>query len=554
MSNNKIDKALGYVLDRYEYVKARLARTAPKYISSEVSAVDYDRESITFTGTNEEEIQQKISVFVSWVYSNIISLGNQCSAQALYVKTKQEHKYSKDAEHPLAKIFHVPNEFMPMSYLLRHLIWGLSISKYGGFWYLAPDKNTGELSEIWPIDPNRIQPIKNPDHYVKKFLYTAKNPLSDKTKVFTIDSQYVFWIKYPNVWDYWKNLPPLLAAFFPAQLERTIEDNQQRIYGDSRGIPLSVVSVDSNLSEQDFEAAKEQIIHDWTNGEASIAIARAGQINVQSLGFTYEQLETIGQQEITRDKIDAIFFGYAYRSSAMSTGEGLKQIDRIIKEQVIYPLLTMIQQSINAQIVQRYYPDEDIVVEFDDPRTADRALNIQKSMIESRWKSMNDMRELDGEPPMKPLLGIDIGEMPVSLANNSAFIMSLAGLNGARPQYQEGEPEVGNLRDSLDPEAAVNEIVDSQSPVPNLVPDGVSQKSVLLTGMLTELGRWKTVSRRNLERGENRDFITEIIPIPIQETLKTLIADAQDKDELFKAFDVAEQSINQWVDDNTHAP
>ena len=548
MSNNKIDIFSGYMVDRYEYIKGRLARTAPRYIAHETPAHDIAQSTIPALSNHSEERIQKLTVMVSWVYSNIISLGSKCSALKINVLTPSDKdKMSKDKDHPLAKVFECPNEFMSFSYLIRHLIFGLSISTNGAFWYLAPDPVTGELSEIWPIDSNNIEPVKNANHYVTEFLYTAKEPMSKKVRQFKIHKDFIFWIKYPNPWDYWESLPPLIAALFPATLSRTINENQQRIYGDSRGIPLSLVSLDPDLSEKDFMVAKEQIIHDWQQREASIAITRGGQLSIQSLGFTYEQLETVDTQNITRDQIDVAFFGYPYRSEKLTSGEGLKQMDRIIQEQVIFPLLNrLIQETITAQIVKRFYPDEKIRVEFDDPRTADRALNIQESMIASRWNTVNEMREAMGDPPMEDFMGVAIGELPVSLANNSAFIMSLAGLSGAMPQHQQAEGEVGNLTDSAAPEAQVGELLGGESPAP-LLDSGVNNKSVMTLAVMEELGRWKKVSRRNVNRGENRDFTTDIIPIPIQDVLNTSLEHIDTVERVNAVFAIAGEMAEEWI-------
>ena len=535
------------MVDRYEYVKARLQRSAPRYIAHETPSDAVQLAQIPVVSSSVERIQ-KLTVMVSWVYSNIISLGAKCSAQAISVMSPNDNgKFSKDADHPLAKVLECPNQFMSFSYLIRHLLFGLSISKNGGFWYLVPDRNTGELLEIWPIDSNNIEPIKDGNHYVKEFLYTASEPMSKKVRQFKISSEFIFWIKYPNPWDYWESLPPLIAALFPATLSRTINENQQRIYGDSRGIPLSLVSLDPDLSEKDFMVAKEQIIHDWQQREASIAITRGGQISIQSLGFTYEQLETVDTQNITRDQIDVAFFGYAYRSENLTSGEGIKQMDRIIQEQVIYPLLNqLIQETMTAQIVKRFYPDENIRIEFEDPRTADRALNIQASMIESRWSTVNEMRAATGEPPMEEFMGVDIGELPVSLANNSAFIMSLAGLSGAQPQHQMADAEVGNLTDSLAPEAQLNELAGGASPAP-LVESGINNKSAIKLAVTEELNRWKKVSKRNINRNETREFITDIVPAPVQILLRKSLESIDNVENLEAVFDLAHSMTDEWI-------
>ena len=75
-------------------------------------------------------------------------------------------------------------------------------------------------------------------------------------------------------------------------------------------------------------------------------------------------------------------------------------MDKILKEQVLNPLLILVQDHMQNQIINRFYPG-DSKARYEDPRTYDRALNIQEKMIDSRWHTVNQMLERDGDPPIR---------------------------------------------------------------------------------------------------------------------------------------------------------
>ena len=122
---------------------------------------------------------------------------------------------------------------------------------------------------------------------------------------------------------------------------------------------------------------------------STIAIARAGTISVESLGFNQKDLEIIGNQELTRDKIDSIFFGYPLRSESAFDGDGIKEGNRLLKEETIYPLNVLIEEELTKSTIKPYW-GENLIGRFADVRTADRALTIQENNVNSRWKTVDE--------------------------------------------------------------------------------------------------------------------------------------------------------------------
>ena len=510
-----------------EAVKARRARTVPPYISRDV-ATTTALPGLTweeFWDQQDDETKQKVALSVSWIYSAIDLIASESAATGFHVfKFRENEKEVDMPNHPFEILIKQPNMYMTKTFLLRYTIYWLELSRLGAFWYLAPDKDTGELAEIWPINPNQMTVVKSATQFVDHFLYKPKGNLQ---KGYKINPKYIVWFRYPDPHDYWGSLPPLLAALLPAEIELGIQNSQSKFYSESRGIPLSLVSLDPELNEPDFESARADIKRDWAEG-ATIAIARAGDIDVESLGFTQRDLEILGNQNITRDKIDSIFFGYPVRSERAFDGDGIKEADRLVKEKKIHPLLVLIAEEITKSIIKPYY-DKSLTCKFDDVRTADRALNIQEASLKSRWRTINDMRARDGDPPLDIADFPGLGDLPVWLATNPSFVAVRYGLNERVDGGNiEALPGVGNLTDSRDPVGQVNQ----------LVRDEYEKMATL-----TELKRWRTVARRALKNSESRIFVSNIIPDKLMNDIQEQIISAKSIDDLDRIFAKAREEI-----------
>ena len=180
-------------------------------------------DSLTGDLLSDEQLQREALLNV-WVYSNIQLLSNKSSTATLRVKQWEDDRYIEVPNNSFSKLIARPNRIADItwSYLIRHLIHFLSISNRGAFWYLAPDRKTGEIVEIWPVNSNQIQPIESDTHFVKEYLYTPRRGGSQ----FKIDAKYIFHMRYPDPHNAWASLPPLRAALLPTSTDDNIQNHK----------------------------------------------------------------------------------------------------------------------------------------------------------------------------------------------------------------------------------------------------------------------------------------------------------------------------------------
>lgn len=538
---------------RYATNKFRTPDKAPRYVGSEV--MEEHGMGYQLFADYDTAIKQRTAMTTSWIYSNIIRIGNEVSSSKYNVM--HEGSKEKDIEHPFEHLLQYPNPFFEGTTLLKYVIWSLSLDPWGAYWFLAPDKTTGELSEIWPIPMRRMVPVKHKTKYISHYIYT-----SSKGVEVPIRPEFVVRFMYPNPLDLWRSLTPLEASTLAIDVYQGITTSQRDLYTQSRGTPLSVLSLDPNISDPDFARAREVIRDDWEQ-QRRVAIVRAGTLDIESVGFSNTDLRVIESQEFTRDEIDAIFMGGIQWRRKTSSGER-EEINKEIKDIVIYPLLKMIGAQIQLSILGPWYPEKDLIGEFDDVRAQDRSLGLQENTIYFRSMTVNETREKLGLPAIKtPLdklldndemegsLGqIPFGDLPYALANNPSFVTAIYKL--AKPAIKDPEKkpeEIGNLEASQDPEALTEDLAGTGTPKPEKDPDVA--KSITVTpaierameeGIKEELKRYRKVMRRAYRKSENpidlitRVFDSEIIPWEVRETIQRNMAFVESEDDIDAIF------------------
>lgn len=472
----------------------------PQHIRSEVLA--YDTSGFY---TNIDEINAKVGLSVGWVFSDIEILAKKVISSPLKVKRIEGEKSVDISNHPFEKLWASPNEFMTRSFLLQYIIFQLTVSKNGAFLYCAPNRNNpDEIVELWPIDSARVEVVHSKSTFVKHYLYTPRTG----GPTYRINRDNVVWFRYPNIFDYWASMPPLYAALDPISIELGINSSQKKFYTKSRGVPLSVVSAHPDVGSADYEKFKADIKRQWENDGSSIAIARGGTIDVKTLGFSQRDLEILGNQSLTRDKIDSAIMGIPFRNPDFQSGEGLKQSEKFINSNVVHPLHVMLAEQITLQILIKYW-GEGLRMEFDDIRTTDRALTMQEDNIQSRWTTIDEMRQKQGLPPLPDP---EIGGLITPLATNPSFISELKGMS-SDPSHIEKDPDVGNVPGARDSVATVNQLArgDEKAPMQDIKMQDIRNDLIR-----SDLKKWRTVAKRTMKKVGDplaRNFESRVVPI-----------------------------------------
>ena len=519
---------------QYASEKFRTPRKAPPYVATELG--DYGDLNSMWESFSEDQ-RMAAAARVSWIYANIVRIGNEVSASEFNIYKRGTNE--KDIDHEFERIMAYPNEFFDGKTLLKYTIWGLSLDKNGAFWFIAPDSKTGKPREIWPIPMGKMTPVKDANKFISHYIYTANNG-----EKLAIRKEYICRFIYPHPEDMWLSFPPLAAAGLPIAVYEGVTTAQKDMFTQSRGTPLSVLSLDANISEPDFARARQRIRDDWAS-ERKIAIVRAGSLNTQVVGLSNRDLEVIAAQEFTRDELDAIFMnGIQWHKTGSSTD--YEEINKAIKDIVIYPLHLLIAAQVQIHIITPFYGPE-FKGEFDDIRAQDRSLTLQENTIYFRSMSFDESRAAQGMAAFKNELLEGYGELPYSLANNPSFVLQYYGIGKMKDPGEKPE-EIGNLEDSLDQEQVVDQLAEADSPdEPAEMQDDAEEKSIdvgeaMVEGIAVELRRYRKVLLRDWRKNGdtkslvNRQFDTAIIPDKVMQKIKEHLHDVSDEDGIKYAF------------------
>jgi hypothetical protein len=523
-------------------MKFRTPDKAPPYIKTEVLENPGIEGNIWDNWTVER--QARVAATIPWIYSNVFRIAQEVASADITIVDKDS---GETVESELKSLLDKPNEFFDTITLLEYTIWGLYLGRYGAFWYLAPDKNDPtKIREIWPIPIDRITPIRNKTSFISGYRY--KSHKTGKSIIINPNNIARFFFSHP--WDMWENFTPLYASTLSMSVYEGINTNTRDLFLKGRGVPLAIVSVSPDVTREDFAVIRQQLREDWES-ERRIAIAKAGDINVATVGINNRDLEIVAISNFNKDTIDATFMGgIPWRSDQFKSGEGLREANKQVKEIVIHPTHKRIASLAYLQVVAPYFNDQH-TIEFQDVRAQDRSIQVQERTIYWRAKTLDEARRDLGDPPIEIPSESPIpqyfGSLPVSLANNSSFVMAISGLMmspggqtgmgpGNRSQGEELKDPVGNLPGALDVTAQVNQLAEDKS---------FDMSSAAALGMKEEIRKWRKVAiaewkkKGTPEAVVSREFKSDIIIDIVKDSIikeLPMISSEDDINEVFKMW------------------
>ena len=89
--------------------KFRTPRKAPPYVATEIGSLDTFGVPQSWYADWSFEKQQRAATNLSWIYSNIVRIGNEVSAASFNVYERGTNE--KDIDHPFERLMAFPNKF-----------------------------------------------------------------------------------------------------------------------------------------------------------------------------------------------------------------------------------------------------------------------------------------------------------------------------------------------------------------------------------------------------------------------------------------------------------
>lgn len=144
------------------------------------------------------------------------------------------------------------------------------------YWVVDRDPRANFPLGLWPVRPDRMEPVPDPDAYLKGWVYTSP----DGREKIPLDVADVIQVKYPNPMDPYRGLGPAQAVLVDIEAARYSAEWNRNFFLNSAE-PGGVIQVDHTMDDDEWN----DLTNRWR--EAHRGVSRAHRVAVLEAGQTW---------------------------------------------------------------------------------------------------------------------------------------------------------------------------------------------------------------------------------------------------------------------------
>ncbi|MHB0922638.1 MAG: phage portal protein [Bellilinea sp.] len=343
---------------------------------------------------------QQRAIQNSWVFTAINEKAMEVSKGRLSVY--QDDGVTDDGEpiagHQLTRILRKPNPLMGRALFWQFTHWWMDLDG-NAYWFLAPDA-VGELAEIWPLPSNAVTVWPGTaDRMLDYYEYQANGV------IYRIPSEYICHLKYPNPFDIFRGMSPLVAGMLPVDSDTAMARWNGAFFGSDNVMPSAVINLSSGnpnapIDPADVDAVKSQLEDDYAAYRRKTVVTNAYQMAVNLLGYSAKDMDFLGGRQATKDEIYQILGyppGYADKNAteSNSTVGYAKFMERV------YAIHGLYAEQITTQIINRFYGN-DLEARFADIRPINQDMRLREADASKPDMTINERRKKFWNLPPHP--------------------------------------------------------------------------------------------------------------------------------------------------------
>jgi len=308
-------------------------------------------------------------------------------------------------QHQALRLWNRPNLFMTGPEF-REIGW--QHMELVGEWYWVLSRGpTGKSipTEMWPVRPDRMEPIPDKDKFLVGWVYTGPNgeqvPLS---------TDEVIQLRYPHPTDYYRGLSAVQAILVDIDAAKYSAEWSRNFFLNSAQ-PGGIVTFSKRLSDEEFTEFTDR----WR--EQHQGVARGHRVGVLEQGATWSpntySMQDMQFPELRKVTSDMIRQAYRIHQSMLGDSTDVNRANAQTAQEVHIawhevPRLRRQQNILNTKYLEMFGANPQVEFDFDDPnpenREEDNAELIAKSnaakTLVSAGYDPHDVLEVVGLPDM----------------------------------------------------------------------------------------------------------------------------------------------------------
>lgn len=348
----------------------------------------------------------------------LLSTGSQAYGgwQLFKTPTDARVRYSKSdvgsdqrtevLQHQALKLWNNPNPFMTGPEF-REIGW--QHMELAGEWYWVLDRGPsgqGVPTEMWPVRPDRMEPVPDPQQFLKGWIYTGPNG-----EAVPLAASEVIQLRYPHPTDYFRGLSAVQSVLVDIDAAKYSAEWSRNFFLNSAQ-PGGIVTFSKRLSDEEFNEFTDR----WR--EQHQGVARGHRVGVLEQGAAWTpntySMQDMQFAELRRVTSDMIRQAYRVHEAMLGGSTDVNRANAQTAQEVHIswhevPRLNRLKNTLNSKFLSMFNAEDVYQFDFPDPNPENREEANEEltsktqaaSVLVSAGYDPNDVLEAVGLPDMK---------------------------------------------------------------------------------------------------------------------------------------------------------
>ncbi len=325
-------------------------------------------------------------------------------------------EFEEVLEHPVLDLLSTVNPFMN-GFDLREVT-QLHQELVGNAYWLLINGPRGYPVEIWPLPPDRVKVLPDPERFILGYKYSAMQ------REYNFPEQDIIHFKMTNPKSMYYGCGPVQASLQSNAIFQNMGDYEQAIFGNMGRIE-GAFQTDDSLDEEDFQRLKQEIKDNFYGAKnaGKTPLLDKG-LKYVSYGMTPREMSYMGGREKVKESIVNVFGQTLGMYDKSATRANADAANYNYAKTAVQPRCVRNVQKLNEKLIPKF--DSNLFLAFEDvvPEDRELALKERTEHVRSGITSINQERKKMRMPPFagadEPL--VQIQYVPLSAIISGANI------------------------------------------------------------------------------------------------------------------------------------
>lgn len=263
-------------------------------------------------------------------------------------------------DHPLAALLERPNPFWTATEMWRAtetylLLWG------SAFWGIEKDE-TGRISELWPLRPDRMRVLPDERRYIRGFVYEHNGP-----RIAYLPDE-VVWFRHFNPLDEFAGLSSVAPARVGIDMATEAATFNRNFFSNSATPGDLAITSEQTPTEEEVAEFYDRWESRFRGSKRSHRpILLSSGMDIKRVGLSQRDMEFIAGLRWSVEEVSRVFgVPKAFLADLKeATFANINAEERFFWRNTLVPELRMLQAEVNRSLTPHFAPGGGLRVEFD---------------------------------------------------------------------------------------------------------------------------------------------------------------------------------------------